>query len=830
MRFSPAVRARLRFILPLCLCLLAFDESPAAQSWDKPLLVRGDSAFPPFEYLDDQGRPTGFNVELLREVAAVMGLDLRVELGPWNEVRHDLEAGRIDIITGMFYSTERDSLIDYSVPFITVSYMAFARENLRVDSLTDLKGLRVIVQEDDIADDLVTRSAMAGAIIRVGSLEQVLRTLDMGDGDCAVVSRMQGLYFIRNLGLKGIHPVGQPLARLNYCFAVREGNRDLLMKLNEGLSLITTMDRFDRIYMKWFGVYESGQLYSPIFRYMRYILLGFLLLIAASVVWNYSLRRQVALRTAELSRELAERQKSQKALHESEERFRRIAENARDIIFRMSLPDGRYEYLNPSAARISGYSLEEYYNTPKMIEKLIPPSQRESFQKIWQAMLAGNIPESIEFLTITRSGEEKWIEQRNVLIRDENGRPVALEGIATDITDRRKMEEERIRTSKLESIGLLAGGIAHDFNNILTTVLGNISLARLIVGDESEVGRILQEGESATLRARDLTGQLLTFARGGAPAKRPLSLGNQIEEAVRFALRGANVSFETRIAPDLRPVEGDPSQIVQVLDNLLINARQAMPDGGKVIVQAENCPGDIRKGPAGEGESAAAGFVRLSVEDAGEGIPEENLVRIFDPYFTTRKGGTGLGLATAYSIVKRHGGWIEVASQPGKGSVFSVFLPASEAQPEPETPQEAERSTGAHRILIMDDEAPVRKICSKMLERLGQTVSQAEEGGAALRLFEAAQASGEPFEMVIMDLTVPGGMGGQEMVVRLLELDPEVYTVVSSGYSNDPVLSNPAQWGFKDVVSKPYRLDDLSRLLRGMEKSARGSGGAAQSG
>ncbi|MCE5269951.1 transporter substrate-binding domain-containing protein [bacterium] len=830
MRFISGVRNTISFVLVSLFCQLTPAASLAAPPADKTLLARGDSAFPPFEYLDDQGHATGFNVDLLREVAAVMGLKLNVELGDWSEARHELEAGRIDIITGMFYSAERDSLVDYSAPFITVSYMAFARTNLKIDSLADLKGLRVIVQQDDIADDLVTRGAVADTVIRVNSPEQALRLLDAGGGDCAVISRIQGFYFIQRLGLEYIQPVGQPLARLNYCFAVREGNRDLLMKLNEGLALITTMDRFDRIYLKWFGSYEGGPLSSPLFRYMRYILLGFLVLIAASVVWNYSLRRQVALRTAELSRELAERQKSQKALHESEERFRRIAENARDIIFRMSLPDGRYEYLNPSAARISGYSLEEFYNTPKMIEKLIPPSQREPFQKTWQAMLAGNIPESIEFLIITRSGEERWIEQRNALIRDENGRPVALEGIATDITDRRKMEEERVRASKLESIGLLAGGIAHDFNNILTTVLGNISLARMIAGEESEMDRILQDGETATLRARDLTGQLLTFARGGAPVKRPLTLGRQIEESVRFALRGANVSFETRIAPDLRPVEGDPSQIGQVLDNLLINARQAMPNGGKVTVRAENCPPDVKKGPTGDRNGEAASYIRLSVEDAGEGIPEGNLDRIFDPYFTTRKGGTGLGLATSYSIVKRHGGWIEVASQPGKGSVFSVFLPASDAQPEPEEPQAVSGNPGRHRILVMDDEDSVRKVCTQMLERLDQKVTQAAEGAEALRLFEAARAAGEPFEMVIMDLTVPGGMGGQEMVMRLREMDTEVFTVVSSGYSSDPVLSNPAKWGFKAVVSKPYLLNDLRRLLLWMEKSTHGNGIAGQAG
>ncbi|MCD6261987.1 MAG: response regulator [Deltaproteobacteria bacterium] len=376
--------------------------------------------------------------------------------------------------------------------------------------------------------------------------------------------------------------------------------------------------------------------------------------------------------------------------------------------------------------------------------------------------------------------------------------------------DRDRMEMELIRGQKLESLGVMVGGIAHDFNNILTAISGSISLAKMYLKPEDKAFQKLEQADKAFLQAKELTHQFLTFSKkGNAPMKKALELAGMIKDACEFALAGSRVQCETVIPEDLMQVHADRGQINQVINNLLINAKQAMPDGGTVRVKAENV---VLRDDNGL-HLKAGKYVKISVQDQGVGILEKNLLKIFDPYFTTKAEGNGLGLPTAYSIVKKHGGTITVDSMPNRGSVFSVFLPASEQTVHREVPRNKKTIGGKERILIMDDEENLRVLVGEMLESIGYKVSLAKDGEEAIESIRFASKSDNPFDAVILDLTVPGGIGGKDVIKELRKISPESKAIVSSGYTNDPVMLNFREYGFNEVIAKPYQLGDLSEVL-----------------
>lgn len=389
------------------------------------------------------------------------------------------------------------------------------------------------------------------------------------------------------------------------------------------------------------------------------------------------------------------------------------------------------------------------------------------------------------------------------------GALAGLVGVMIDITDRKKNEIERLRLSKLESLATLAGGIAHDFNNILTAIMGNISLAIVDLRENEYIGSILNEAEKACIQAQTLSRQLLTFAKGGAPIKELISLATEVTETGFFASRGSNVKCEFVFPADLWGVEADPGQISQVFQNLIINAIQAMPAGGTIRVRGENL--ELR--PGSDLPLDPGNYVKTSIQDQGIGIPADYLPRIFDPYFSTKQKGSGLGLATAYAIVKNHHGHIAVESQLGAGTNVRVYLPATAQSKIEPLPEKLKVVTGQGKILVMDDEEIVRQTLSKLLGYLGYEVMFAKDGDEAIEQFSQAREGGQEFDAVILDLTVPGGMGGKAAIEELLRIDPQVKAIVSSGYSDDPIMANFAAYGFSGVIAKPYRVAELSKVL-----------------
>lgn len=471
-------------------------------------------------------------------------------------------------------------------------------------------------------------------------------------------------------------------------------------------------------------------------------------------------------------------------------------------------PDNRLVFIgaNPAADRLLGVENAQFVG--QTVEEAFPP-------------LAGTeIPD--HYRRVAATGE-KWEKDEVVY---EHGRikgiysviafqiePRHMAAMFFDVTDRKRAEEAQRRIGILESLGTVAGGIAHDFNNLLTGVFGNIELAQVELPPSHRAMASLRAAHQALDSARRLTARLLTFAKGGSPVLEAVDLRQGICDTVRFHLAGSNVAAQFDIPGDLRPVKADRGQISEVIANLTLNAKEAMPGGGLLHVEARNMPDSSGT----DGLTLHGPHVRLTFRDEGVGIPEGMIGRIFDPYFTTKKAGSGLGLAIVHGIVSKHHGHITVESVPGVGSTFTVFLPADTAaavQPEPgrEPASEPPRST-CGRVLLMDDEEVIRVTTSRLLELLGHTVVTAIDGRDAIAEYAAAMRSGAPFDVTIMDLTIPGGVGGREAIDELLALDPSARVLVASGYSSDPVLSDFARHGFCGRLAKPFSLQELDEAV-----------------
>ncbi len=504
-------------------------------------------------------------------------------------------------------------------------------------------------------------------------------------------------------------------------------------------------------------------------------------------------------------RDISDRIKNDIALKESDQRFRTLFENSSDIMQIVST-EGRFLHVNPAWLKTFGYDQDEIKNMT--IFDLISPDCQEHCTETFQKVLSkvGVYPIDTTFM----AKNHKKIEiEGNATAVFKDGKPVHSQCIFRDVTTKRKMEEELLKTQKLESIGVFAGGIAHDFNNLLTAILGNISLVRTMTSTEAPLAARLEKIETATVRAKGLTQQLLTFAKGGEPIKKLSGIADMVKDSIEFPLHGSSIKRDYQFAPELWVAEVDINQLSQVVQNLAINARQAMTDGGCMTVTGKN----ITLADDNTTGLQPGRYLFLTFSDEGHGISQQDQKRIFDPYFSSKEKGSGLGLAVAYSIMKKHDGLLTVDSILGVGTTFSIYLPAAPDQQHQEIGLEDQRPSLGGNILIMDDEEIVREVAGEMLNFLDYTSSAATDGEQALVLYQEAMEEGKPFDAVLMDLTIPGGMGGKETMTMLLEIDPHAQGIASSGYANDPIMAHFQDYGFSAIVPKPYKLDELRTTL-----------------
>jgi PAS domain S-box-containing protein len=522
--------------------------------------------------------------------------------------------------------------------------------------------------------------------------------------------------------------------------------------------------------------------------------------------------RELVTSNAQLQQEVAERTIAENLLAEEKER---LAVTLRSIDEGVITTDtsGRVLLVNRVAERLTGWTQEYASDRPvAQVLSLIDEKNRATVGN--PAMDLMNPDKTPVFpyraVLVAKDGTERVIEESASIMSDHRNRTIGIVIVFRDITERQKLETELARTQKLESLGLLAGGIAHDFNNILTAIFGNIILARMHTDEDSPGFDHLAEAENAMVRAKELTQQLLTFSKGGAPVKETADITGIITDSTKFMLRGSQSRCEFAIDPGLWTVDVDVGQISQVINNIVINADHAMPEGGTIHVAALNCA--LKPGtplPLVPGR-----YVKISITDTGVGIPPANLTRIFDPYFTTKTKGSGLGLSTAVSIIRKHSGHIDIESELGKGTSVHIYLPASEKNLNGSPSGNDTPVHGSGRILVMDDEEAILDMASALLSHFGYRSGVARDGEEAIALYQEAAARNDPYSVVIMDLTIPGGLGGKETIARLLEFDPGVKAVVSSGYSTDPIVANFRHYGFAGILTKPYTATEMSEVIK----------------
>jgi len=500
------------------------------------------------------------------------------------------------------------------------------------------------------------------------------------------------------------------------------------------------------------------------------------------------------------------RLKAEAALRHAAKRYRDLYQGSRDAYAMVNM-EGRVLEWNTAFEEMLGYTGDEL---SELTYKDITPDSWWAIEDkiIREQVLARGYSDLYEKEYRKKDGTIMPVELRTYLLRDDDGKPAGMYAFMRDIADRKKMELELQKAQKLESLGVLAGGIAHDFNNALMSMIGYLSLAKQRAEPNGEIYRLLSDAETAFGMARKLTRQLLTFSKGGQPVKKTVWLSDLIEESIRFSISGSQSTYTLSIADDLSPVEADPGQLEQVINNLIINANQAMPGGGVIAVTA----GNVTVSGNDHSLLESGNYVQITIRDNGTGIPDKYIGRIFDPYFTTKKQGSGLGLASAYSIIKNHGGFLTVESDPG-GTSFFIILPASSKQPGPLVRNKKSITSGKGKILFMDDDEMIRNSITKMVEYLGYRIETAATGKDTIDKFRKALDSDSPFDIVILDLTIRGGPGGEEVIRDLINIDPEVKALVSSGYATHPILADYKKYGFRGVMEKPYRVEELSEIL-----------------
>lgn len=536
---------------------------------------------------------------------------------------------------------------------------------------------------------------------------------------------------------------------------------------------------------------------------------------AIDLVWEGESALLVSLR------DITQKRVAEQALKQEQARISITLDLILDAVITTDA-SGRIEWMNQEASRLTGWSKQAVIGKPvrnvlrlrhldsgKLVldplQELFQPEEKETLRQY------SLLPEQAE------DSSPRWVAVQTRCIPDEEGQSCGCIILLRDITRQKRDEEELFKSEKLQSINLLVSGIAHDFNNLLTAILGNISVVRLESGEVDKNSKKLQAAETAALQAKSLTQQLLCFSKNGAPNLEVTTVEQLVEESAQFILRGSNVKCEVEKEASLWPIDADKGQISQVINNLIINADQAMPSGGTITLRLRNC----RVGAAEVTGLTAGDYLCIQVMDQGVGISPKHLKRIFDPYFTTKADGNGLGLASSQSIISSHHGVIAVESELGRGTCFSVYLPRSkrpelmqiEARPEPSSKETSTIHKGRGRILVMDDMEAMMTVAGEILNMLGYEVEYASNGEEAIAAYKKAKEAGHPFDACVFDLTVPGGMGGEKASEILIQYDPDLIAIASSGYTTSDVMSDYKNSAFKAVVPKPYRIKEMSDAL-----------------
>ena len=648
------------------------------------LQFRGNSDFSPYEFINDKNEPDGYNVELTRAIARQAGLEVDIELGQWSDVMRELETGKIDALTGMLFSDERDAVFDFSIPHVVISYAVFVRKDSTFQNPMDLMGKEVIVVKNVYAHDWLTRNDFTSHVVTVARPEEALQLLSQGRHDCAVLARLHGIDLLRSLDIDNLKTVGPPVLTQKMGFAVKAGNADLLAKINEGLYRVQASGEYDRIFRKWFSVYDQKRFQDRLVQIGKLVGLPLIVLLVLVGLWIRSLKHLVASRT--------------QALKESQILLNRIVQgtplptlvldrNGKVLLWNRACEELTGISAAAAADRFQHHPQKEETTDPYMLKLLREkiPDDSEGHRMSARPKFLKKFPDAIELeVCIPQLGDAGcWFYGTIVRFCDEQGHPIGIIETWQDLTERKNLEKQLARAQRLEAMGRLAGAIAHDFTNFLQAILVFTDTAKFEISANSPIRYHLEGIQKTVFRAKELINQIKVFSRQNLLAPKPIQLKAVVEKAVASVKTIVSDKIDLRLSIDTDArIMADEVPIIQVVSNLCMNAVDAMADtGGRLTVGLSTL--ELTQETAGRHPELRPGaYAKLTVADTGKGIPAEHLERLFEPFFTTRKreGGSGMGLAIVHGIVKGYDGVISVESRVGMGTLFEILWPV--IQPE----------------------------------------------------------------------------------------------------------------------------------------------------
>jgi len=753
------------------------------------ITILSDDNYPPYIFRDESGKLKGIIVDQWNLWSKKTGVKTKIVGTDWSNALKSMEDGKGDVIDTIFYTPERAKKYDFTPAYADLDVPVFFDNSLSgIDTIESLSGYIIGVKDGDACIEVLNNHGITSLKI-YPNYESIVKEAAAGKIHVFCADKPPALFYIYKYKIENTFNYSLTLNTGQFHRAVRKGNNSLLNLVKEGFNKITDVE-YQQINRKWFGREIKYQQYE---KHIIQILIIAIIFAAFMILVSLYLKVKVRIKTSEL-------RDTVNKLKFSEEKNRALLMANPDMLF---IFDSEYNFIDFKAD-----SHDELYADPeffigKKIQEVLPPELAELTIKKIDTLMKTGLMQSYEY-DLELNGDRLFFDSR--LIKFGDGKFLA---IVRNISEKKKQDEESIRSHKLESLGIFAGGIAHDFNNILSAIVGCISLARMKIDDKEKIIKLLDEAEKAGLRARRLTEQLLAFSKGGTPIKQIVDIKDVVMESADFIMSGSKTALTYNIDPDVLKVEIDKGQIGQVIQNIILNASQAMPSGGIITITIQNKfmeEGNSISIPEGD-------YIAIEIKDEGVGIEEKNLKKIFDPYFTTKSNGNGLGLSICHSIVKRHGGGIDIKSVVGEGSVFTVYLPACceiKNDIEPIPTLQGDRNTNNNlSIIIMDDEPQLRYIMKEVLEDKGSKIFLVSEGSEAIDLFEKMAAAGNPVDLIIADLTIPGGMGGMEAIRIIREQGLSFKAIVISGYSNDPVMSDYKNYGFDAYLAKPFTTDDL---------------------
>ncbi|MEM7350484.1 MAG: transporter substrate-binding domain-containing protein [Acidobacteriota bacterium] len=778
---------------------------------DRPRYVVGiDREFPPYSFVDRQGRIDGFAVDVTRAVADVMAFDVELRSGTYDEIIAGLADGTIDIIPHLAPSPELEERFGFSLTMIDANDAIFVREDATaVFTEAHLNQHPTLVWNADEVRDYLDRQDIAPEILDESSVADTLRRLAAGEGDCALVPHLTGLQLASELKLSNLRIAGPPIEGYTrgLSFAVRRDEGALLTRLDDGLSLVTRTQRFSELYDFWFGVQEAAVSTEALRRWLLWVTVPLLSLILIAVFWSISLRRTVAKRTAEL--------------RESEERLEGILDNAPMMIY-MKDAQGRYMVVNREFEKLVGQHRHQVRDATD--SKFFTPLQVAELRALDAKVFdTGEIIECQEVFA-TPVGQRTFRSVRFPL-HHADGSVYAVCAINADITDQMQAEEEKKKleaqiqqSQKLESLGVLAGGIAHDFNNLLMGILGNTGLALLELDPDSPIRGHLRDVERTSKRAADLCKQMLAYSGKGRFIVQPIDITRLVIDMTH--LLQVSISKKATLEKDfgtgLPAFEADATQIRQVVMNLITNASEALQDtSGTITLRTgvKACDAEYLEQTYLAEQLEPGTYVFLEVRDTGCGMDAATRERIFDPFFSTKFAGRGLGLAATLGIVRGHQGALEVESEAGEGTTFRVLFPASDkpiSDTAPDVAPVLEMPGAAGTILVVDDEVMVLTIARRVLERSGYRVLTAQDGEEGFDIF---RRHSDDISLVLLDVTMPR-MDGDETFRRMRRLRSDLRVLLTSGYNEREATNRLSEPGPAGFIQKPYAPAALLRKVR----------------